>query len=54
MGNYVKRRGRQKQCGCEQAENKGEFAIKLVMISPPKKINFCWIDRSLSYLSNAF
>jgi len=47
-----KKGGKQKECGCEQAENKGHFAIKLVLVGPTKNCDFWWIDRSVSYLSN--
>jgi len=33
---------------------KSQFANKLVMISQAKIYDFLWLDRSLSYLSNAF
>jgi len=35
-----KKGGKQKECGCEQAENKGHFAIKLVLVGPTKNCDF--------------
>ena len=49
-----KKMRKQKQYGCELAENRGQFANKLVMISPANNYEIWWIDRSVNYLSNAF
>ena len=40
--------------GWEVTENRGTFANKLVMIIPAQNYDFWWLDRSVSYLSNAF
>jgi len=50
----VKRGGKQKQCGYKQAENRAHFAHKLVLFSPSKNCYFWWVDKSVSYILNAF
>jgi len=34
---------KQKQCGCELAENRGHFANALVMIGPAENYGFWWV-----------
>jgi len=48
MSICVKREEDARQCGCEQTENRGLFANKLVMIGPAKNCDFGWVDKSVN------